>query len=401
MKHYEVAVIGGGIAGVAAAVQAARLGRKTVLIEKTALFGGLATAGLINVFLPLCDGNGRQVSFGLCEEMVRKSIEYGPGEIPPGWRDQRNASERKRFISVFSPASFVLSLDRMLEEAGVDLWLDTLVCAVHAEQGKIVDVSVENESGRLRVEADQFIDASGSAVLACRLAIPCFVEENYLSIWALEFLRGQIEMFYGAVYGDGKPTGKVSEEALARVGLSLEKLAEPLHPGISGKLVSEYLLNTRRYLRGYYQHAYATQESSRHTHYPVKLPIMPQFRKICAVKGSYIMTDGGYGKTAADSIGLVADWRKPGYVWEVPFAALYPEKGPDNLLFAGRCISAIGDAWEVMRVIPSAAVTGQACGLAAALAIRNRTEIRRLDVAAVQKELRGMHIPIHLDEVGL
>ena len=72
-----VAVIGGGIAGVAAAVQAARSGMKTVLIEKSALVGGLATSGLINVFLPLCDGNGHQVSFGLCEEMLRKSIVYG------------------------------------------------------------------------------------------------------------------------------------------------------------------------------------------------------------------------------------------------------------------------------------------------------------------------------------
>lgn len=125
-----VAVIGGGIAGVAAAVQAARSGMKTVLIEKSALVGGLATSGLINVFLPLCDGNGHQVSFGLCEEMLRKSIVYGPGEIPPGWKNERNGSERKRFISVFSPASFVLGLDELLNEAGVEVWFDSVVCAV-------------------------------------------------------------------------------------------------------------------------------------------------------------------------------------------------------------------------------------------------------------------------------
>ena len=118
MQVYDIAIIGGGIAGVAAAVQTARMGMKTVLIEKTALVGGLATGGLINVFLPLCDGNGHQVTFGIAEEMLRKSIVYGPGEIPPGWRNECNGEERKRFISVFSPASFALALDEMALMSG-------------------------------------------------------------------------------------------------------------------------------------------------------------------------------------------------------------------------------------------------------------------------------------------
>lgn len=142
--EYDVAVVGGGVAGVAAAVQSARLGMKTVLIEKTALFGGLATGGLINVFLPLCDGNGHQVTFGICEEMIHQSIQYGPGEIPPGWREERNGTERRRYISVFSPASFALALDEMLEQAGVEVWLDTLVCGAQTENGKISGLAIEN-----------------------------------------------------------------------------------------------------------------------------------------------------------------------------------------------------------------------------------------------------------------
>ena len=93
--EYEVAVIGGGIAGTAAALQAARSGKKTVLIEKTILLGGLATSGLVYIYLPLCDGNGHQVSFGITEELLRRSCQYGPGEIPPGWRQEKNAEERK------------------------------------------------------------------------------------------------------------------------------------------------------------------------------------------------------------------------------------------------------------------------------------------------------------------
>ncbi|MBQ9501566.1 MAG: FAD-dependent oxidoreductase, partial [Lentisphaeria bacterium] len=69
---YDVVVCGGGVAGVAAAVAAARRGAKTALVEKQCLLGGLATSGLIYVFLPLCDGYGHQVTFGLAEEMIRR-----------------------------------------------------------------------------------------------------------------------------------------------------------------------------------------------------------------------------------------------------------------------------------------------------------------------------------------
>ncbi|MGN0871775.1 MAG: FAD-dependent oxidoreductase, partial [Victivallales bacterium] len=75
--------------------------------------------------------------------------------------------------------------------------------------------------------------------------------------------------------------------------------------------------------------------------------------------------------------------------------------GPDGILFAGRCIAAVGDAWEVMRVIPAAALTGQAAGLTASLAVCGNTEIRDLNVRLIQQELHEMKIPIHLNEVGL
>ena len=117
-SRYDLVVAGGGVAGVAAALAGARRGLRTALVEKTVWFGGLATSGLIYIYLPLCDGNGTQVTFGISEEMLKRSLEYGPGEIPPGWRRERNAAEASRYRVIFSPASFVLSLDKMLEEAG-------------------------------------------------------------------------------------------------------------------------------------------------------------------------------------------------------------------------------------------------------------------------------------------
>ena len=401
MELYDIAVVGGGVAGIAAAVQYARFGMKTILVEKTALIGGLATSGLVNVFLPLCDGNGHQVSFGLCEEMLRRSIVYGPGEIPPGWKNERNGTERKRFIAVFSPASFVLALDEMLDEAGVDVWLDSLVCGVLAEDGMVKRLEIENESGRVELRAKRFVDASGSAVLARRLGQNVVTDDNYFSSWTLEFKSGAPYMNYGPIYGNGVPTGIFSDDDLRSAGTSLAELREAKRHGITGKQVSEYLRVTRRCLRSYYAYAYDSGKSDRNSLYPLKLPIMPQYRKICAIHAKTMMRDGGDWTHVKDSVGMVADWRRAGFVWEVPYSALIPKQGPCNVLYAGRCIGAIGDAWEVMRVIPSAVLTGQAAGLAAALSLRDGVAPAKLSYARFTEEFRAAAIPLHFDDLGL
>ncbi len=68
--QYDVAVCGGGIAGIAAALSAARTGARTILVEREYVLGGLATLGLIVIYLPLCDGSGVQMSGGIAEELL-------------------------------------------------------------------------------------------------------------------------------------------------------------------------------------------------------------------------------------------------------------------------------------------------------------------------------------------
>lgn len=65
-KEYDVIVCGGGVAGVSAAVSAAKRGKSCLLVEKSTILGGLATLGLINLFVPMCNGNGKQIIFGCC-----------------------------------------------------------------------------------------------------------------------------------------------------------------------------------------------------------------------------------------------------------------------------------------------------------------------------------------------
>lgn len=412
---YDVAVVGGGVAGIAAAIQSARSGKKTVLIEKTILLGGLATSGLVYIYLPLCDGNGHQATHGICEELLRNSIQYGPGEIPENWRREKNAPERKRLMCRFSPASFMLSLEELLRRENVDIWYDTLVCGADVVNKKVTALIVENESGRGRIEAKSVIDASGTGVAMRRAGVPCLCEDNYLTMWALQYQADIMVGDFGksiSVYTITTSTLDQETRLVASPEL-LERMygkcsAEEYHDlityrGLTGKSVSRFVQESHRILLETYKMRYEGGEYTRRDYYPVKLPLMPQFRKIYCVDGEYVLNTGENAKYFEDSVGLLADWRKSGseYVWEVPFRTLYAKKRTGGIIAAGRCTAAQGDAWEITRVIPSAAMTGQVAGLAASMTIDSGREIWELDVHEVQDRLRALGFPIHRADIGI
>ena len=98
--EYDVAVCGGGFAGISAALAAARQGKKTVLFEKQYMLGGLGTAGIVTIYLPLCDGMGHQVTYGIAEELFRLSVLHGAeARYPENWLDNEGTrgKEDKRF----------------------------------------------------------------------------------------------------------------------------------------------------------------------------------------------------------------------------------------------------------------------------------------------------------------
>ena len=126
LKEYDVAVCGGGFAGISAALAAARNGAKTVLFEKQFILGGLGTAGIITIYLPLCDGCGKQVSYGIAEELFRLSISLGyEDRYPANWLDSDDVSKRtkkdKRFEVRYNPHLFAILTEKLLEENGVEL----------------------------------------------------------------------------------------------------------------------------------------------------------------------------------------------------------------------------------------------------------------------------------------
>ena len=406
VKKYDIAVIGGGVAGAAAALQAARCGKKTVLVEKAVLLGGLATSGLVYWYLPLCDGNGKQVTYGIAEEFLRRSLLYGPGEIPPEWKNGRNTQSKRRLEAVFAPAAFMLALEEALEEAGVDLWLDSLFCGVNCAEEKLRSVELENKSGRIRIEAERFIDATGDADVARRAGARCITEDNCLSTLVLEFnaKREPHHSFPNSHLGAfGSNVTRKFTPIPGRADMihdveipEGEDKDELYYHGISGKTVSEFVRKSHRVMRDHYREACANGEADRNTLYPVKLPLMPLFRKIYAIEGERTLEDARCNCAEPDSVGMIAGVSGPGTVWEVPYGTLYPKEHIGRLLVAGRSISATGHAWDAARLIPAAALTGQVCGLAASLQLDANREAWELDIAALQKAL---NVPLHQSDL--
>ena len=357
-NEFDVVVVGGGIAGVAAAAAAARQGAETLLLEKSWVLGGLATSGLINIFLPLCDGNGRQVTFGITEELFHRSMKYGPGKIPPDWTNKKNALEEERLRCVFSPAAMILSLEEFLLENGVEIRYDTLVTAIRKTGRNICSVTVENTDGRSEISGRAFVDASGSAHLAKLAGEKVSYGKNVLSLWALE-------------YEGSRQYGR--DRMAAEINMLTRGTAERTFFEVNAKDVTDYMLESRSMLRRFYAEEYASGRTDRFQRWPLFIAAMPQFRKIAAVKGKKELSDNMNNQFFKDSIGMVSDWRKSGPVWEIPFGTLQGCE-TDNLFAAGRCISSVGDAWEITRCIPCSGLTGEAAGYAAALRSRNTAD---------------------------
>jgi hypothetical protein len=123
-------------------------------------------------------------------------------------------------------------------------------------------------------------------------------------------------------------------------------------------------------------------------------PGMPQLRTTRRIEGEYLLTENDINTHFDDSIGSVCDWRKPGPVYEIPYRSLICAAVP-NIIAAGRIISSTGDAWEITRVIPPSALTGQAAGLAAALAVRDDCALNDISIPKLQACLAEDGVLIH------
>ncbi|MBQ9692867.1 MAG: FAD-dependent oxidoreductase, partial [Clostridia bacterium] len=188
IKEYDVAVCGGGFGGIAAALASARQGKKTVLFEKQFILGGLGTAGIVTIYLPLCDGYGHQVSFGIAEELLRLSIAHGAeARYPANWIEGKGTKTENdpRFQVQYNPHMFAMTVEKLLLDTGVDIMYGTYAVGVTVNDGKIEHIITENKSGRRAYKVTSVVDATGDCDIAKFADAPTdtFRQGNVLAAW--------------------------------------------------------------------------------------------------------------------------------------------------------------------------------------------------------------------------
>lgn len=345
--EYDVLVCGGGIAGISAALASARRGAKTCLLEKGYALGGLATLGLIVVYLPLCDGAGTQMTAGIAEELLKLSIKFGPGSIPQCWRDNTTQKD-ERYLLEYNPASLIIAAEQLLVSEGVEILYDARISGVGADNNKIDYVVIETKTGKQNIYAKSFIDATGDGDV-CYFAGEKMIDEaqNSLTGWYYSYdgenisLHKQTQPYSGAIPKENR-----------------------LYSGTDIKDISEHLINSRRMIM---EHIDALNKSNDKQSYPLIIPTFHGLRMTRRIDNGFEFSEDKHEDVwFDDAIGMIGNWKYPNKRYVIPYRTIIAVKNA-NLYVAGRCVSSDKSGWDLTRVIPTCAVTGEAAGVAAAM----------------------------------
>ncbi|MCI6314611.1 MAG: FAD-dependent oxidoreductase [Bacteroidales bacterium] len=417
--RYDVVVCGGGPAGFIAAIAAARKGASVALVEQYGFLGGMATTSYVAP-LSVFTYKGRKVIGGIPWEFIERLEELGGGLI-----------EKPLGNVAFDPELYKLLCQRMVLEAGVKLYLHSYLSGCVCGDGRISQVIIENKSGSQALEAAVFIDCTGDADLAYMAGVPMqdksgrplqpmssyFIlngvdtdspmvreamhhnkqgENCYCLPMRKKMLELQEELdipdfggpWYCTTLHDGCVAVNVTRvsadacdaEQLSAAECSLREdcfrmagIFRKLFPEFRNCYVASVAVNggvrETRNIKG--MHVISAQEYLNAFHYEDSISRGAHPIDIHASKG------------ASQSVTFLEE---PAYV---PYRALIAEGFP-NLLVAGRCLSADRVAFASLRVQASCMGSGQAAGVAAALASASGVAVQDVDVPALVAELKNM-----------
>jgi hypothetical protein len=274
---------------------------------------------------------------------------------------------------------FAILAEKLLLENGVDILYGSYVVDVSTENNRITKLYVENKSGRTAYFVDAVVDATGDCDIAHFAGVPTafFEQGNVLAAW----------YYYTNPSGYHLQMLGASDIPKAEQnGTAQKPLVNRRFSGLDGKELSEQVCMQHNAM---YENLMKRRENDP-TLVPVTIATIPQIRMTRRIAGEYELGYDEQHTYMADSIGMVSNWKKRGPIYEVPFRTLY-NSSMKNLIVAGRCTSVNEALWDVMRVIPCCAVTGQAAGTAAALS----DDFSKLDVKKLQTQLRRDGVKLH------
>lgn len=406
IAEVDVLVAGGGPAGFAAAVAAARLGARVMLVERYGCLGGLATGGLVLYMDGISDGTERVIG-GVCwESMERLQAEGGLAERGPLRYD-------------VDSELYKVTLDQMCLEAGVRLRLHSWVANAIVQDGRVAGAVIESKSGREAVLATTVIDATGDGDVAAfagaeyevghmRIGLNmkvggvdsaryrAFAEAEPERVRALRAAlrdRGGFPIGMGPTpYSDEgvywvNVVGLAERSGLApREGAGYDEHWDGRLSAIDAEDLTHAELELRRRLvesLGYYRENVPGYEKVRLLGFASQLGV----RESRHILGQTVLAgdDVLAGREFEDAIGR-GGLTGRGTSYQIPYRALVP-RGVDGLLVAGRCLSADHRAHGHIRVIPPMMVTGQAAGTAAFMAVELGVQPAAVDPAVLRRQL--------------
>lgn len=389
-RTYDVIVCGGGVAGVAAAVSAAERGCSTLLLEKSNLLGGLGTLGLINLFVPMCNGRGKQIIFGLAEKWLRMSAELSWDTVPREWREgEPKEPTTVRYVQRYSPAIFAYQLTEEIQKSGADILFDCMAIDPVMEGNICKGVLTESKEGASFYGCRMLIDTTGDCDVLRRGGVPTVSGENYFTFGVkmvtLDGCRKAVEEqdirhiyshFAGGnvnLFGDGQP------------------MELPRWSGLSSEEVTDYIVRNHLLLLE------KLRRSDRKAREIVTTPGMPQFRTTAHLRADYSLKVGDAYRHFDDSVCAINDFEHRDHLFEIPLRCLTRADYP-NLITAGRSADGTGYGWDLIRVIPPAILTGQAAGEAAALSLKSARAVADVDIRCLQERLEEKNVMIHFPD---
>ncbi len=393
VRDVDVIVVGGGPAGVGAAIAAARAGAETLLIEQFGYLGGTATASLmacINGFRNQVEPDETQVVRGIAEEVVLRLKERdGLGNSPYPQREFPTEPGQLSYSYTIDTEQFKYVLMQLCREAGVEMLLHTYYAASIMQDQQLQGILVENKSGRQALMAKVIVDASGDGDVAARSGAP------FWQIRSDEAPRLNDALMYRVVC-EGRPAQTMACD-LGETQVLWGPGAGPIDATDAAAL-SAAEVDTR--LRIYDDLARKqAQDPSLAGARIVETPPLLGIRQTRFIEGEYKLTaeDAIEGHAFDDAIAISPcpiihyyGYRRylehEGY--DIPYRTLVPLQ-VDNMLVAGRCISSEQEPYESHRAMVPMMAIGQGAGAAAALCAAEGMTPRALDPQAVRELLRA------------
>ena len=440
----DVVVVGGGPAGFCAAVAAARNGANTVLVEQNGCGGGMATAGLVGPFMTSYNKSGdKMIIRGMFEEVIDRLVAQGGAIHPEECRAGDPVSgyhfRGHDHCAPFDPEILKRVIDEMLTEANVRVLYHTSFVEPLVEDDTIKGIVIFSKNGMEMIRAKIVIDCSGDADVAYRAGVPCELGDEahgriqpstmFFRIGNVEWEKvdaeAQANMYRNRVVVDGSDRGvfhwKIEEAKkngdfninrwtvgiyqsvkkdewnvnISRIadidGTSAEDLSRA--EMIGRRQVDEIFRFLKKYIPGCENAKLLSSAStigireSRHIKGEATLTAddvlngtVPE--DVILLASNSIDVHGGAGGAAGTKYVTIEN----GEWYGVSFRSLVPVK-VDQLLVAGRSLSATSEGAGAVRVMPPCMEMGHAAGVAAAMAVKEGCLVRNVDVKAVQAQM--------------